>query len=53
MSRTADEALRILQPLSAVIDAAHAPAFDRAAAALAGLLDESDARYRNRVELSC
>jgi diguanylate cyclase (GGDEF)-like protein len=47
MSRTADEALRILQPLSAWIDGVHAPAFDRAAAALEGLLDDSDARYRD------
>ena len=45
MSRMADEALRILQPLSEVIDKVHEPVFDRAASALAALLNESDERY--------
>jgi diguanylate cyclase (GGDEF)-like protein len=47
MSRMADEALRILQPLSAVIDKAHVPTFDRAAEALAALCNESEERYRD------
>jgi len=47
MSRMVDEALRILQPLSAAIDNSHAPAFERAAAELAALCAESEERYRD------